>query len=81
MRPTMTNWVKTDLAKARGQGHRHTRLWEIYATKGGLNQTRDGLHFRTLEELRDELKRAGFASCEVVHDATKNSNVLLVATA
>jgi 1-acyl-sn-glycerol-3-phosphate acyltransferase len=73
--------ILREAAKAGDQGHRHTRLWEIYATKVGLNQTRDGLHFRTMEELQAGLKLAGFANCEVVHDATKNSNVLLVATA
>ena len=69
-----------DSAKAPGQAHRHTKAWEIYTTWLGFNQTREGLHFRTLAELQDDLKRAGFSRSEVVSGAVKNSNTLIVAT-
>ena len=72
--------VLRDAAKGNGQAHRHTRLWEIYATKVGLNRTREGLNFLTFEELQATLKRAGFTRCEVVHEVTKNSNHLIVAS-
>ena len=72
--------ILREAAKAPGQAHRHTRAWEIYTTLFGLNQTREGLHFRTLAELQDDLKRAGFSRSEVVPGAVKNSNTLLVAT-
>jgi SAM-dependent methyltransferase len=72
--------VLREAAKAAGQAHRHTKVWEIYTTLLGLNLTREGLYFRTLTELQDDLKRAGFARTEVISEATKNSNTLIVAT-
>jgi 1-acyl-sn-glycerol-3-phosphate acyltransferase len=73
--------VVREAAKAGGQAHRHTKVWEIYNTALGWNQSREGLHFRTLEELQNDLLQAGFARVEIIHGATKNSNTLLVATA
>jgi SAM-dependent methyltransferase len=72
--------ILREAAKAGGQAHRHTRVWEIFATVFGLNRTSEGLHFRTLEELQGALKQAGFTQIEFIHEANKNSNVLLVAT-
>ena len=71
--------ILREAAKASGQAHRHTRLWEIFATVFGLNRTSEGLHFRTLAELEESLKCAGFTQFEFIHEADKNSNVLLVA--
>jgi 1-acyl-sn-glycerol-3-phosphate acyltransferase len=68
-------------AKAAGGAHRHVHQWEIFATRFGLNQTGEGLHFRTLDELVDALKRAGFTDWQVNREAGRGSNVLLVATA
>jgi uncharacterized protein len=66
-------------AKADGGAHRHVRRWEIFATKLGLNQTHEGLHFQTLAELEAALKRAGFANCKTIRETGHGSNVMLVA--
>ena len=72
--------VLRDGAKADVSAHRHVHRWEIFATKLGLNQSGDGLHFQTLAELEVALKRAGFAQCEIIRAAGRGSNVLLVAS-
>jgi 1-acyl-sn-glycerol-3-phosphate acyltransferase len=72
--------IVREAAKAPGQAHRHTKVWEIYNTALGWNKSREGLHFRTLEELQTDMLQAGFSKVEVIREATKNSNTLLVAT-
>jgi hypothetical protein len=72
--------IVREAAKACGQAHRHTKVWEIYNTALGWNQSREGLHFRTLEELQNDLLQTGFTGVEIIREATKNSNTLLVAT-
>jgi len=59
--------------------HRHVELWERIATRIGHNQTKDGLHFRTIDELTGALKEAGLAECEIKRNGGNHSNVLLVA--
>jgi SAM-dependent methyltransferase len=68
-------------AKADGDAHRHVHRWEIFATKFGLNQTHEGLHFQTLAELETMLKRAGFADCKIISQTGHGSNMMLVAAA
>jgi 1-acyl-sn-glycerol-3-phosphate acyltransferase len=72
--------ILRDGAKADDEAHRHVHRWEIFATKLGLNQAGDGLHFQTLAELEAAVKRAGFAHCEIIRAAGRGSNVLLVAS-
>jgi len=73
--------ILRDGAKAADVAHQNVHRWEIFATKLGLNQTREGLHFQTLAELESALARAGFAGVEIIREAGRGSNVLLVATA
>jgi len=72
--------ILRDGAKAEDAAHQHIHRWEVFATKLGLNHTREGLHFQTLTELEAALKRAGFRSCEIIREAGRGSNVLLVAS-
>jgi 1-acyl-sn-glycerol-3-phosphate acyltransferase len=72
--------ILRDGAKADDGAHRHVHRWEKFATGFGLNQTCEGLHFQTLNELVDALKRAGFTNWEIIREAGRDSNVLLVAS-
>ncbi|HEY5041662.1 MAG TPA: 1-acyl-sn-glycerol-3-phosphate acyltransferase [Verrucomicrobiae bacterium] len=72
--------ILRDAAKAESGAHQHVHRWEKFATTFGLNQTREGLHFRTLNELVDALKHAGFTDWQVIRNAGRGSNVMLVAT-
>ncbi|HEY4416082.1 MAG TPA: 1-acyl-sn-glycerol-3-phosphate acyltransferase [Verrucomicrobiae bacterium] len=72
--------ILRDGAKANDGAHRHIHRWEIFATKAGLNRTQEGLNFQTLAELEAALKCAGFTKCEIVPEAGRGSNVLLVAS-
>ena len=71
--------ILRDAARADSLAHQHVALWERIATRIGHNQTCEGLHFRTLDELNASLKQAGFNQIEINRDAGKHSNVLLVA--
>jgi len=73
--------ILRDGAKSADAAHQKVHRWEIFATRLGLNQTREGLHFQTLEELTAALKRAGFTRWELIPEAERDSNVLLVAEA
>jgi 1-acyl-sn-glycerol-3-phosphate acyltransferase len=73
--------ILRDGAKAEDQAHQSIHRWEIFATKFGLNQTREGLHFQTLAELLAALRNAGFGPAEIIKEAGRGSNVLLVAGA
>jgi 2-polyprenyl-3-methyl-5-hydroxy-6-metoxy-1,4-benzoquinol methylase len=68
-------------ARAATSAHENVRRWEVIATRIGHNQTGDGLHFLSLEEMTVALKEAGFSSVEVRPDAGRDSNVLLIASA
>ena len=72
--------ILRDGAKADDGAHRHVHRWEVFATKLGLNRTREGLHFQTLAELETALKLAGFTGLEIIREAGRRSNVLLVAS-
>jgi SAM-dependent methyltransferase len=71
--------ILRDAAASKTAGHRHVARWERFATGIGHNQTREGLHFLSLEELEALLRRAGFARWELIPEAGRGSNVLLVA--
>ena len=72
--------ILRDGAKADDGAHRHVHRWEVFATKLGLNQTSEGLHFQSLAELQAALKQAGFNSVEIIREGGSGSNVLLVAS-
>jgi predicted exporter/1-acyl-sn-glycerol-3-phosphate acyltransferase/SAM-dependent methyltransferase len=71
--------ILREAAHAESSGHEHVALWERIATRIGHNQTIEGLHFRTLEQLTDALKQAGFNQWEVKREGGKHSNVLVIA--
>jgi 1-acyl-sn-glycerol-3-phosphate acyltransferase len=72
--------ILRDGAKADDGAHQRVHRWEVFATKLGLNRTREGLHFQTLAELETALKLAGFNGLEIIREAGRGSNVLLVAS-
>jgi hypothetical protein len=55
-------------------------LGSFFLTQLGLNRTREGLHFQTLAELETMLKLAGFTGLEIIQEAGRGANVLLVAS-
>ena len=67
-------------ARAAGKEHERVEKWEVIATRIGHNQTVEGLHFRSIDEMTEGLRRAGFASWEIRPDAGRDSNVLLIAS-
>src|ERR1051326_8712699 len=71
--------ILREAARADDSAHQHVALWEKIATGIGHNQTTEGLHFRTLDELTAALKQAGFTQWEIKRDSGKHSNILLVA--
>jgi predicted exporter/1-acyl-sn-glycerol-3-phosphate acyltransferase/ubiquinone/menaquinone biosynthesis C-methylase UbiE len=71
--------ILREAAREANSEHRHVELWERFATRIGHNQTKDGLHFRTIDELTGALKEAGLAECEIKRNGGNHSNVLLVA--
>jgi 1-acyl-sn-glycerol-3-phosphate acyltransferase len=73
--------VLREAARAGSAGHRRVDFWERMATRFGHNKTREGLHFRSLEEITASLRQAGFAAWESKPGAGRDSNVLLVASA
>jgi 2-polyprenyl-3-methyl-5-hydroxy-6-metoxy-1,4-benzoquinol methylase len=64
--------------RADNSAHQHVALWERIATRIGHNQTKEGLHFRSIDELTNALKEAGFSQWEVKRDGGKHSNVMVV---
>lgn len=73
--------VLRDAARAEDAAHGRVEWWEKFATRLGMNKTKEGLHFRSLAETEAALKHAGFKSWEVRRGAGRDSNVLLIATA
>jgi 1-acyl-sn-glycerol-3-phosphate acyltransferase len=71
--------VLRDGARAESEAHQRVHRWEKFATRFGLNRTKEGLHFLTLAELESALQRAGFAHWEIKREAGRDSNVMLVA--
>ena len=71
--------VLRDGARAETVAHRKVHRWEKFATRLGMNRTKEGLHFQTQAELEAMLQRAGFARWEIKAGAGNDSNVMLVA--
>lgn len=73
--------VLRDGARAENSAHQRVHRWEQFATRMGLNRTREGLHFQTLSELETMLRGAGFSRWEIKPGAGNDSNVMLIAWA
>lgn len=58
--------------------HRKVHGWEEFATRMGMNRTREGLHFQTRTELETMLREAGFSRWEVIEGAGNDSNAMWV---
>lgn len=71
--------VLRDGARSESAAHRNIHRWEEFATRVGMNRTKEGLHFQTQTELETMLQRAGFARWEIKSGAGNDSNVMLVA--
>ena len=71
--------VLRDGARSETAAHRKIHRWEKFATRVGMNRTKEGLHFQTQSELEAMLQRAGFAHWEIKPGAGNDSNVMLVA--
>lgn len=71
--------VLREAARDASPGHQRVARWERFATGIGHNQTREGLHFQSADELIVALREAGFAPPEIIRAAGRGSNVLLVA--
>lgn len=73
--------ILRDGARTESAEHRNIHRWEVFATRLGMNRTKEGLHFQTLGEMEAMLKRAGFTRWELQPGAGNDSNVMLVAWA
>jgi predicted exporter/1-acyl-sn-glycerol-3-phosphate acyltransferase/ubiquinone/menaquinone biosynthesis C-methylase UbiE len=71
--------ILREASRADTSDHQHVALWERIATRIGHNQTTDGLHFRSIDELTAALKQSDFARWEIKNNGGNHSNVLLVA--
>jgi SAM-dependent methyltransferase len=71
--------ILRDGARAENEAHRRTHRWEKFATRVGMNRTKEGLHFQTLAEMESALRGAGFTESEIKREAGRDSNVLLLA--
>jgi 2-polyprenyl-3-methyl-5-hydroxy-6-metoxy-1,4-benzoquinol methylase len=73
--------VLRDGARAAGAAHERVHRWEKFATRVGMNRTKEGLHFQTQNELEAMLRRAGFDRWEVKAGGGNDSNVMILAFA
>ncbi len=71
--------VLREAARAESGAHRRVVFCERLATRLGHNKTQEGLHFQTLAEIENAVRRAGFSRLEIKPRAGRDSNVLLVA--
>jgi 1-acyl-sn-glycerol-3-phosphate acyltransferase len=71
--------VLRDAARRESAGHRHVERWERFACWSGHTKRGEGLHFQTIEEMTEALRRAGFRGWEIRPEGGRGSNVLLVA--
>ena len=72
--------ILRDGMRAENAAHERVAFWERIATRIGHNRTREGLHFLTLAELEEALRRAGFTKWELKREAGRDSNLMVVAT-
>ncbi len=73
--------VLRDAVRARTEAHRQVERWENFATRIGHNQTKEGLNFLTMDELKNVLKQAGFGTIDIKPVTAQDSNILLTASA
>jgi SAM-dependent methyltransferase len=73
--------VLRDAAQVEDEAHARVARWEKFATWLGHNKTKEGLHFRTLAQLEEMLRHAGFTEWEIKRGGGRDSNVLVVAAA
>lgn len=71
--------ILRDAARSETSDHARTSGWEKFATRVGMNKTKEGLHFRSLAETTAALERAGFTKIRQIENAGRDSNILLVA--
>ncbi len=71
--------VLRDGARSETVAHSKIHRWEEFATRTGMNRTKEGLHFQTQAELEGLLQGAGFARWEIKPGAGNDSNLMLVA--
>jgi len=71
--------VIRDGARTETNSHQRVHRWEKFATRVGMNRTKEGLHFQTQPELETMLGRAAFARWEVKSGGGNDSNVMIVA--
>ena len=72
--------ILRDAAEADDGAHRHVHRWEKFATATGLNRTEEGLHFQSEADLIAALQRVGFARWEIISQAGRGSNIMIVAS-
>jgi hypothetical protein len=68
-----------DGARAESEAHRKVHRWEEFATRVGMNRTKEGLHFQSLAELEAMLRRQVLPAGNCKTGAGNDSNVMLVA--
>jgi len=73
--------VLRDGARGGDVAHQRVHRWEKFATRVGMNRTKEGLHFQTQSELESALRSAGFAHWDIKGEAGRDSNLMLVAFA
>jgi hypothetical protein len=71
--------VLRDGARAHDEPHQRVHRWEVFATRVGMNRTKEGLHFQTRMEMEAMLDRAGFPRWGVKRGAGNDSNVMILA--
>jgi len=73
--------ILRDAAREDSPQHRQVQRWERFATRTGLNRTREGLHFQSLPELETALQQAGFSRWEIKGGTGRGSNTLWIVSA
>ena len=73
--------ILRDAARAESKEHQHVAKWEKFATGVGHNKTIEGLHFLSETELREMLTRAGFEDIQLIPTGSRDSNIMLTASA
>ena len=72
--------VLRDGARAENAAHQRVHRWEKFATRIGMNRTKEGLHFQTQAELEIMLRSAGFTQWKIMSGAGNDSNVMILAS-
>jgi len=71
--------ILRDGAQGKNSAHQRVHRWEWFATRAGLNRTREGLHFQTRDQLEAMLREAGFLRWEIQSAGGNDSNIMLLA--